>query len=263
MRDARQDADLAEVKAVLKKLQRLDVSEETPLLPIEFPLTQSRSDPPAAAASQSLGVFERKHAAFSARPAPPNRSQRARAYLASALSSFSALRAAPGLSRARAHASSALSSFSAVRVGPRSSRRMLIYAASASMFIVGGGGVILAVVMAPDNSTRIERGADSKPAPDRKSEGVALTEARRLLAEGNVAAARKQLLDGGPEVRAELAFLLAQSFDPNYLRTLPASNSLPDRIEAERWYKKWYELAVNSGLAMDSGRLQRIIKAMH
>jgi hypothetical protein len=67
----------------------------------------------------------------------------------------------------------------------------------------------------------------------------------------------------GPEERAELAFMLAQSFDPNYLRTLPKANGAPDRAEAERWYKKWYELAVNSGLEMDSGRLKRIINAMH
>jgi hypothetical protein len=40
------------------------------------------------------------------------------------------------------------------------------------------------------------------------------------------------------------------------------SNSLPDRVQAEAWYRKWHEIAVNSGLEMDGGRLQRIINAM-
>ncbi len=41
------------------------------------------------------------------------------------------------------------------------------------------------------------------------------------------------------------------------------ANNIPNKAEAEHWYKKWYELAAQSGLEMDSGRLQRLINAMH
>jgi hypothetical protein len=95
-----------------------------------------------------------------------------------------------------------------------------------------------------------------------ESEGVLLTEAHRLLSQGDVARARARLLRGGPERRAGVAFALAQTYDPNFLRSLPNANSVPEPSEAERWYRKWYELAGQSGLEMDAGRLQRMINSM-
>ena len=222
MRKAREDPKLAEVKAVLKKLQRLDVSTEAQPSPDPIVSIPSRNVPPDGSANQLLSIFERKQAAFSIRSAGP-----------------SSIRSA----------------------GPRLSQRRVVYAAAA-VALIAGASVIVAVHKALNSPTDIGRSEERSPMRDQKNEGILLTEARRLLGEGDVAAARQRLMQGGPEVRAELAFLLAQSFDPNYLRLLPASNGLPDRVEAERWYKKWYELAVNSGLEMDSGRLQRIIKAM-
>jgi hypothetical protein len=108
----------------------------------------------------------------------------------------------------------------------------------------------------------VQKPEEHSPVLDKKNEVILLTEARRLIGEGDVESARKRLMQGGPEARADVAFLLAQTFDRNYLRSLPTSNSLPDRVQAEAWYRKWYEIAANSGLEMDSGRLQRIINAM-
>ena len=54
----------------------------------------------------------------------------------------------------------------------------------------------------------------------------------------------------------------AQTYDPNFLRPLQNANGVPDPSEAERWYRKWYELAARSGLEMDAGRLQRIVNSM-
>ncbi len=217
MREASEDPNLAEVKAVLKKLQTLDMSGEAQPSPAQLPKKSLRRIP-SASANQPLGIFERKQAAFTVRNAGSS-------------------------------------------VWQSVSKRSLLYAAAAAFTVIAGAGLFFGLQTAPTSSPDVGR-EKSGPVVDKKNESVLLTEARRLLAEGDVASARQRLKQGGPELRAEVAFLLAQSFDPNYLRSLPASNSLPDRAEAERWYRKWYELAVNSGLEMDSGRLQRIIKAM-
>jgi hypothetical protein len=103
--------------------------------------------------------------------------------------------------------------------------------------------------------------AKTAPASDEKGRAV-LAKALLSLSEGNVIVTRTQLLNAGPERSAEVAFMLAQSYDPNYLRSLPKTDCPPDPAEAERWYKKWYELAIQSGLEMDSARLRRIINAM-
>lgn len=224
MREAWEDPNLADVKAVLRKLQRLDASGEAQLSPARIVPRPPKSVPPAKSGEQLLSIFKRKQAAFSIRS-----------------------------------------------IWPRVSQRSLVFA-GAALTLIGCASVLAALYKAPNISAGIERemhtqALDKKreehsPALEKKNEVILLTEARRLIGEGDVESAQKRLMQGGPEARAEIAFLLAQTFDPNYLRSLPASNSLPDRAQAERWYTKWYELAVNSGLEMDSGRLQRIIKAM-
>ena len=213
MREAREDPNLADVKAVLRKLQRLDVSGEAQPSPDRIVPTPPRSVPPEGSGKQLLSIFKRKQAAFSIRS-----------------------------------------------VTPRLSQRSLIFA-GAALTLIACASVLVGLRDSSNSSAGIEREKQS-PMLDKKNEVILLTEARRLIGEGDVESARKRLMQGGPEARADVAFLLAQTFDPNYLRSLPASNSLPDRVQAEGWYRKWYELAVNSGLEMDSGRLQRIIKAM-
>ena len=95
-----------------------------------------------------------------------------------------------------------------------------------------------------------------------QSDSAVLTEARQALSEGDALRARNALRRADPGRHAKVAFTLAQSYDPNYLQSLPKTNGLPDKAEAKRWYEKWYELAVLSGLKMDSEHLQRIINAM-
>jgi hypothetical protein len=217
MREAREDPNLAEVKAVLRKLQRLDLPDEAHPLPERAPPPLQRSAPPPLA-PQNLNVFDRKRAAFE-RPA------------------------------------------AVARLSPKLSKRSLIYAASALAFIAVAGAVY-AWVKAPPKSSAIVAKEDARPAVSRLDESILITEARAFLSKGDVLSARTVLKRGGPEERADLAFLLAQSFDPNYVRNLPSANAKAERAEAERWYRKWHQLAVNSGLEMDSERLRRIINAM-
>ena len=101
------------------------------------------------------------------------------------------------------------------------------------------------------------------PALSHQEEDALLTDARRLLSEGNVSMREDPCCCGAvQQAHADVAFVLAQSYDPNYLQSLPNANSAADPSEAARWYRKWYELAVRSGLEMDPGRLQRVINAM-
>ncbi|MFZ1107072.1 MAG: hypothetical protein WAN43_01815 [Rhodomicrobium sp.] len=214
MRQAREDPNLAEVKAVLRKLQRLDLPGEAQPLPDRAAPAPRRSAPSAAEPAPNLSIFDRKRAAFEGPAA-----------------------------RAKPH------------------NRSLIYAAVALAFIAAAGAVY-AWVKAPHNSSALARNDDARPALSKQDESILITEARGFLSKGDVVSARARLKRGVPEERADLAFMLAQSFDPNYLRTLPSLNASPDRAEAERWYRKWHELAVNGGLEMDSERLRRIINAM-
>jgi hypothetical protein len=143
-------------------------------------------------------------------------------------------------------------------------RRLILYLSSAGAIIAS---VILlfaaGVVSVPDNSnTAGGKGGLIELTQKDQGDSALITEARQALSEGDALRARRALLRAEPERYAKVAFMLAQSYDPNYLQSLPKTNGLPDKAEAKRWYEKWYELASRSGLEMDSGRLQRIINAM-
>ncbi len=97
-----------------------------------------------------------------------------------------------------------------------------------------------------------------------ESEAALLTEAHRLLSQGDVAQRQNPL-----DVRRSLSAAPAWH---SRLRnpTIPTScvpcrrrKRRPRSFERrQRWYRKWYDLAVQSGLEMDAGQLQRIINAM-
>jgi hypothetical protein len=93
------------------------------------------------------------------------------------------------------------------------------------------------------------------------SDPAVLTDARSLLSTGSVLEARLRLIRHGATT-PEIAFMIAQSYDPNYIKSLAKSDAAPDPGQAEYWYRRWYDLAVSSGLDMDQERLMRIINAM-
>jgi hypothetical protein len=86
--------------------------------------------------------------------------------------------------------------------------------------------------------------------------------AQRLIDEGKVAAGRDVLLDGLAEQNADAALALARSYDPNSVRLIPDADATADVEQAERWYRRWHEIATSDGLALDAERVDRIIKAM-
>jgi hypothetical protein len=98
-----------------------------------------------------------------------------------------------------------------------------------------------------------------RPSPPR----AATEDAQGLLAGGHVQAARKQLLGAVSEGTAEVAWMLARSYDPNFLAAIPAADAAPDIEQATRWYRAWYAAAVSQGLVPNSVSVERIIGSMH
>jgi hypothetical protein len=87
--------------------------------------------------------------------------------------------------------------------------------------------------------------------------------AQDLLSKGEVQAARKQLLGLASADAADVAWMLARSYDPNFLVTLPRADGSPDVDQATRWYRIWHAAAVKQGLVPNSVSVERIIGSMH
>jgi hypothetical protein len=142
---------------------------------------------------------------------------------------------------------------------------------SAAVYFLGAGALIaVAIIISASgviNLSSQSKGyistGNSQTAELRQKEQKLLANARRALNDGDTMLARTLLEQSDPDHHANVAFMLAQSYDPNFLQSLTKANSQPDRVTAKRWYEKWHKLAVANGLEMDSERLQRIINAMH
>ena len=92
---------------------------------------------------------------------------------------------------------------------------------------------------------------------------AALQTASDLMSSGQVRAARDVLLRLAPGESADVAWALARSYDPNYLVTIGAADASPNVAEATRWYRTWFDIAVKQGLIADSVSLDRIIRSMN
>jgi hypothetical protein len=210
MAGAQEDPALAEVKAILQRLQRLDLPDS----PDEAPSVSANSSGAEAPASSNAGppaidVFARKQAALSVTQPP---------------------------------------------VKPEKKGTYSLIAGAAALIVAGTGGYFF--LSKPPVAQRA--GIQSK-----EDEAKILSEARRMIGDGNVVQGREALSRAAPESYAGIALLLAQTYDPNYLAALAKSDAKPDKAEASRWYRIWFALAVKNGLELDSDRLQLIINAMH
>jgi hypothetical protein len=91
---------------------------------------------------------------------------------------------------------------------------------------------------------------------------VGIDAAQDLLSKGQVQAARRQLLGLASADATDVAWMLARSYDPNFLVTLPSSDGSPDVEQATRWYRIWHAAAVKQGLVPNSVSVDRIIGSM-
>jgi hypothetical protein len=99
--------------------------------------------------------------------------------------------------------------------------------------------------------------------PAGPADSTDISHAAHLLDSGAITQAR-QLLQAHATARqsADVALALARSYDPNFIAGLPSSDAAPDPAEAERWYRRWYEIAVKEGLISETVPLERVIRAM-
>jgi hypothetical protein len=89
-----------------------------------------------------------------------------------------------------------------------------------------------------------------------------IANAHQLMDSGRVVAARKMLQRPDLAASQEGAWLLARSYDPNYLATIQSPDASADQQQAEEWYRRWRDAAVRNGMVMDDLRLKRIINSM-
>jgi hypothetical protein len=90
----------------------------------------------------------------------------------------------------------------------------------------------------------------------------ALENARRLMDAGHIVAARKMLLQPALAESQDAAWLIARSFDPNYLATVQSADATADKAQAEEWYRRWRDIGARDGAGMDDARFKRLIDAM-
>jgi hypothetical protein len=94
-----------------------------------------------------------------------------------------------------------------------------------------------------------------------------LREAQTLLSQGQVVEARKRLLalveQPAHGNSADIAFILARSYDGNYLGGIKAADANANHAEAERWYRRWFSLSVKAGSVSDGVVLDRLLRTLH
>jgi hypothetical protein len=89
-----------------------------------------------------------------------------------------------------------------------------------------------------------------------------IANAHQLMDSGHILAAREMLLRPDLAASQEGAWLLARSYDPNYLAAVQSPDASADPRQAEEWYRRWRDIAVRNGMVMDDLRLKRIINSM-
>jgi hypothetical protein len=102
--------------------------------------------------------------------------------------------------------------------------------------------------------------ANTTPADPRITQAV--DNARQLMEAGQIVAARKMLLQPALAASQDAAWLIARSFDPNYLAMIQSADAAADKAQAEEWYRRWRDIGARNGAGMDDARLKRLIDAM-
>jgi len=116
---------------------------------------------------------------------------------------------------------------------------------------------------APQGRAIPERDATvGEPALRPSAQRAAMDAVHDLLARGQVQAARRRLHGLASEGATDVAWMLARSYDPNFLAAIPDADAGPDVEQATRWYRTWYAAAVRQGLVPNSVSVERIIGSM-
>jgi hypothetical protein len=96
------------------------------------------------------------------------------------------------------------------------------------------------------------------PAPLRSP---AIANAKEMMDAGKVSAARALLQPLASTQDA--AWLIARSYDPNYLATVKSPDVPGDKEKALEWYRRWRDIGAQNGVMIDDGRLKRFIETLN
>ena len=80
---------------------------------------------------------------------------------------------------------------------------------------------------------------------------------------GKIVAARGPAACANPlSTSQDGAWLLARSYDPNYLATVKSPDAAGDKEKATEWYRRWRDIGALNGVPMDDVRLKRLIETL-
>ncbi len=100
------------------------------------------------------------------------------------------------------------------------------------------------------------------PAPPPAPPSPAIANAKQLMDAGKIVAARDLLMRQSLSTSQDGAWLLARSYDPNYLAAVKAPDAAGDKEKAAEWYRRWRDIGARNGAAMDDVRFRRLIETM-
>lgn len=246
------DQKLEEVRSILQRLQRISTDSEEDL---------SEDEGFSASQSRHTAARQMAHPAGEARASQPDVTHAGAAEASRAVGGNGKLLVLAGLSVACVGG--------IVFFWPAP----LAEPDTALQSTAGNSSITLARTDAklPDNPAPSDPGSEKtvnipqtevQPLPPPDPDAERISQAEQLMSAGKVTDARQLLQDDLAERVAEASLMLARSYDPNALRLIQGANADADIAEAERWYRRWYELAARNGLTMDPERLNRIIQAM-
>jgi hypothetical protein len=259
------DNDLREVKAVLQGLQRIGS---------HLPRAEAAGKNPGGAATTLENLASHKDVSR-----PPGRSTE-RAPLQAGIRSGNAESADKRPVEGRRLAALALAMLAAGTVIVLAGDLFLKYWPSSRKAAAISGDVTSAVVATERPETKIftpklsiepsqpvlQAGTiddrSASPAVSTVPANPAIANAQQLMDSGRIVAAREMLQRPDLAASQEGAWLLARSYDPNYLATVQSPDASADKRQAEDWYRRWRDIAVRNGMVMDDLRLKRVINSM-
>jgi hypothetical protein len=109
-------------------------------------------------------------------------------------------------------------------------------------------------------SASADAAASAVPAPA-PLRSPAIANAKEMMDAGKVTAARALLQPLA--ATQDAAWLIARSYDPNYLATVKSPDVPGDKDKALEWYRRWRDMGAQNGVMIDDARLKRLIETLN
>jgi hypothetical protein len=106
--------------------------------------------------------------------------------------------------------------------------------------------------------TAVPSVAAAPPAPP----SPAVTSAKKMMDSGKITAARELLMQPFLASTQDGAWLIARSYDPNYLASVASPDAVGDKAKAAEWYGRWRDIGARNGVPMDNAQLRRLVESL-